>query len=614
MSTKKVKTRIIQKHDTSANWAQASNFYPEKGEIIIYDDVKDAAGAPKIKIGDGSTKVSNLPFASEVTLSNLGITATASEINILDGIDVTTTDLNNIKTAFANIAALEARNAFSEIKVGTTSITADAAADTLTLAAGTNIKLTPDANNDKVTIEATLPYRLAGAQASTTGYLTNPNNGLETGFYYVKGATNRPNFSQNTNDDYRILVTAYGNNWLQQIATDFRCDDIFYRRLENNTWKSWVKIYPSANLTVGSKTYNGTSPVTLSASDLGLAAAMKFLGTSTTAITDGATTNKITIGSTSTTVTAGNVVLYGGYEYVWTGAAWEQLGQEGSFSLIDHTHGNITKDGKLATSSAVVITDDNKNITTSTDITTTELNHLSGISDNIQNQLNKKVTTDTVQTITGTKTFNAPTNIDKTEQTTTKFKTSNGGAIIFGKEGPNSGTMIRLDQADGTARLRFRASSTAGAMVWEQPEKGAQLYVDLGKEGDDKHRITFPSAAGTLALKSEIPTTPSAIGAAASSHGNHVPTTETANNAKFLRNDNTWQTVTPANIGAAASSHSQAADTITAGTFGGQVVAKSDSQALNTSLLRNSRIVSISNKNNSSYKPTVTGEIVWYYE
>ena len=44
-------------------------------------------------------------------------------------------------------------------------------------------------------------------------------------------------------------------------------------------------------------------------------------------------------------------------------------------------------------------------------------------------------------------------------------------------------------------------------------------------------------------------------GKAASSHGNHVPTTQTANNAVFLRNDNTWQTVTPANIGAAASSH-----------------------------------------------------------
>ena len=49
--------------------------------------------------------------------------------------------------------------------------------------------------------------------------------------------------------------------------------------------------------------------------------------------------------------------------------------------------------------------------------------------------------------------------------------------------------------------------------------------------------------------------TPANIGAAATSHGNHVPATQTASNKVFLRNDNTWQTVTPANIGAAASSH-----------------------------------------------------------
>ena len=45
-------------------------------------------------------------------------------------------------------------------------------------------------------------------------------------------------------------------------------------------------------------------------------------------------------------------------------------------------------------------------------------------------------------------------------------------------------------------------------------------------------------------------------GKANTSHGNHVPKTEAANNAKFLRNDNTWQTVTPVNIGAADRSHS----------------------------------------------------------
>lgn len=73
--------------------------------------------------------------------------------------------------------------------------------------------------------------------------------------------------------------------------------------------------------------------------------------------------------------------------------------------------------------------------------------------------------------------------------------------------------------------------------------------------------------------------TPANIGAAAASHGNHVPTTQTASNKVFLRNDNTWQTVTPANIGAAASSHNQAASTITAGTLAGKVNANATAAA-----------------------------------
>lgn len=116
------------------------------------------------------------------------------------------------------------------------------------------------------------------------------------------------------------------------------------------------------------------------------------------------------------------------------------------------------------------------------------------------------VTTNKAQTITGLKTFDAPANISGTEQSTAIFKTSNGGQLIVGKEGANSGTMLRFDQVVGTVRLRFRASATAGAMVWEQPEQGAQLYIDLGKSGADYRRITFPSAAGTLALTSQIPT------------------------------------------------------------------------------------------------------------
>lgn len=83
------------------------------------------------------------------------------------------------------------------------------------------------------------------------------------------------------------------------------------------------------------------------------------------------------------------------------------------------------------------------------------------------------------QEVSGVKTFNAPTNSSGTEQATMKLKTANGGSITFGKEGNNSGSMIRLDQVDGTCRLRFRSSATAGAMVWEQPESGSAVYMDV---------------------------------------------------------------------------------------------------------------------------------------
>lgn len=109
-------------------------------------------------------------------------------------------------------------------------------------------------------------------------------------------------------------------------------------------------------------------------------------------------------------------------------------------------------------------------------------------------------------TFTGINTFKALTNIANEEQVTTWFETSNGGRIGFGKEGGNSGTGIFFDQVKGTRRLNFRASATAGAMVWEQPEQDAQLFIDLGKNGVDYRRISMPSDGGTLALVSQIKT------------------------------------------------------------------------------------------------------------
>lgn len=55
-----------------------------------------------------------------------------------------------------------------------------------------------------------------------------------------------------------------------------------------------------------------------------------------------------------------------------------------------HAHGNVSNTGTLGTASAVVVTDANKNITASTTITTTELGYLDGVTSNVQTQLNNK--------------------------------------------------------------------------------------------------------------------------------------------------------------------------------------------------------------------------------
>lgn len=56
----KYNTRIQLKHDTEANWLKAINFIPKAGEMIIYD--ADDANPVRIKVGDGTTKVNELPF------------------------------------------------------------------------------------------------------------------------------------------------------------------------------------------------------------------------------------------------------------------------------------------------------------------------------------------------------------------------------------------------------------------------------------------------------------------------------------------------------------------------------------------------------------------------
>lgn len=159
---------------------------------------------------DSSGNVSVNDNLHKHTVSNISdLTVTASELNVLDGITATTTELNYTDGVTSNIqtqlngkssnghthddryytetemntklnaklntslkgsvnglaeldkngkvpsSQLPSYNAFSNITVGNTTIAADTPTDTLTLVAGSNITITPDATNDKITISST---------------------------------------------------------------------------------------------------------------------------------------------------------------------------------------------------------------------------------------------------------------------------------------------------------------------------------------------------------------------------------------------------------------------------------------------------------------------------
>lgn len=84
MATKELKARVTMKHDTETNWNKAINFTPLNGEVIVYD--MDATNdKPRIKIGDGLTKVTELPFASGSELPDVTSTDDGKVLGVVNG-------------------------------------------------------------------------------------------------------------------------------------------------------------------------------------------------------------------------------------------------------------------------------------------------------------------------------------------------------------------------------------------------------------------------------------------------------------------------------------------------------------------------------------------------
>lgn len=122
--------------------------------------------------------VGSSPKFTDTTYSD----ATTSASGLMSSDDKT--KLNGIATG-----AEVNQNAFANVVVGSTTIAADSKQDTLTLAAGSNVTLTPDATNDKVTIAATNTTYSAGTGLSLSGTTFNHSNSVTAGTAGTSSAT-----------------------------------------------------------------------------------------------------------------------------------------------------------------------------------------------------------------------------------------------------------------------------------------------------------------------------------------------------------------------------------------------------------------------------------------
>lgn len=97
--------------------------------------------------------------------------------------------------------------------------------------------------------------------------------------------------------------------------------------LPNNDARG-IQTYHS--LIIGDQVFNGSNPVTITAADLGLSQALKFVGSTNDIMKDGQKNTPTGISQPS----IGDVVLSNGNgEFVWLGENWEALGSENSYAL-----------------------------------------------------------------------------------------------------------------------------------------------------------------------------------------------------------------------------------------------------------------------------------------
>lgn len=149
---------ITETDPTVPAWAKASSkpsyTASEVGAVPTTRKVNGKALSSDITLS--ASDVSALPASTSVPSKTSDLTNDSdfvSDANYVHTDNNFTTTLKDKLDGIASGAEVN-QNAFSNVKVGTTTVEADSKTDTLELIAGANITLTPDATNDTITISS----------------------------------------------------------------------------------------------------------------------------------------------------------------------------------------------------------------------------------------------------------------------------------------------------------------------------------------------------------------------------------------------------------------------------------------------------------------------------
>ena len=177
-------SQIQLRRDTAANWTSANPVLAQ-GEFAVETDTL------KAKIGDGSTAWTSLGYSfGEFTVSQISdLTATASELNILDGATLTTAELNYVDgvtsaiqdqidnptaiivtdaTTSRTLAASDAGKTIVFTSASATTVTINASTD---IPAGQRVDIVQDGAG-VVTVTADTATVAGAATSTTTGSFT----------------------------------------------------------------------------------------------------------------------------------------------------------------------------------------------------------------------------------------------------------------------------------------------------------------------------------------------------------------------------------------------------------------------------------------------------------